>query len=42
MKKQTKQIVLWSVIIIIGILVILVVKNWDAFINGFNVGESIA
>ncbi len=42
MKKQTKKIVKWSIIIIIGIAVILIVKNWDAFINGFNVGESIA
>lgn len=42
MKKQTKQFIFWAVIALLAITVIIVVKNWDAFINGFSVGGNVA
>ncbi len=38
MKKQTKKIIVWSIVAIIIFIIVIIVKNWDAFMCGFNAG----
>jgi hypothetical protein len=35
MKKESKKIVGWTVVVLILVLLFIVVKNWDGFIEGF-------
>ncbi|MEN6617939.1 MAG: hypothetical protein ABFC28_00325 [Rikenellaceae bacterium] len=41
MKKQTKQIIIWTVVAVVAFIVIIIVKNWDAFVSGFSMGGNI-
>ncbi|MFA5850412.1 MAG: hypothetical protein WC833_11080 [Bacteroidales bacterium] len=41
MKKQTKKIIFWTVVAIAVLIVVIVVKNWDAFMNGYSTGGNM-
>jgi hypothetical protein len=36
MKKESKKIVGWTIFVLIMVLLFIIIKNWDGFINGFN------
>ena len=36
MKKELKKIVGWTIFVFILVLLFVVIKNWDGFVNGFN------
>lgn len=36
MKKESKKIVGWTIIALVLVILLIVVKNWDGFVNGFN------
>jgi len=41
MKKQTKKIIVWTVVAIVAFILVIVVKNWDAFMNGYSTGGTM-
>lgn len=42
MKKQTKNVIYWTIIALVAFIVIILLKNMDAFINGFSMGGNMA
>jgi len=41
MKKQTKKIIVWTVVAIVAFIIVIVIKNWDAFMNGYSTGGNM-
>jgi len=42
MKKKTKRIIIWSIVIVLGIITFLVISNLDGFILGLREGGVLA
>ena len=42
MKKKNRQIILWTLIAMIAIILVIVIKNIDSFIEGFRAGGELA
>ncbi|GEM_PF-1071316 len=42
MKKKAKQIITWSIVLIIIILVVDIACNIDGFVEGFKAGSNLA
>jgi len=36
MKKASKKIAGWTIVVLILVLLFIVIKNWNGFVNGFN------
>ena len=41
MNKQTKKIVIWATVILAAVILIIVLKNLDAFVDGYSAGRSV-
>ncbi|MEA5006191.1 MAG: hypothetical protein VB022_07240 [Rikenellaceae bacterium] len=42
MKKKTKQIIIWSILVVLAIITILIIYNMDGFLYGLREGGALA